>query len=136
MSHLQNKSEILKYAAELLHDKSYYPAVAHSTYYSCYQLLKHIWLYSLHKTEANFTQELGLCKATGSHEFLINAIGKYIKNSSKKTAIDDFDKFSEKIGQLKRLRRIADYEDSSFDISKSSSSLSLATDIIPILKKY
>jgi hypothetical protein len=49
MSNLQNKSDILKEVAVMLHNKNMYPAVAHSAYYSCYQLLKHIWLYRMGK---------------------------------------------------------------------------------------
>ena len=142
MSYLQNKSEILNDAAKLLHDKTYYPAVAHSAYYCCYQLLKHIWLYSLRKTDSDFTQELIQHKTQtgdkniGSHEFLINQITIYIKNSNKKDCRKHSFDFNNNIVQLKKLRRIADYEDSLFDSSKSSSALSLSTDIIPILKKY
>jgi len=135
MSHLQNKSEVLKDAAGLLHNKNLYPAVAHSAYYSCYQLMKHIWLYSLCKTENELAVQSSV-QNIGSHEFLINQISIYIKNSGKRDCDEHFRNFNQKIGQLKKLRRNADYEDALFDSSKSSSSLSLSTDIIPILKKY
>ena len=39
MTHLQNKSDILMEAAKLSHDKGFYPAVAHNSYYCCFQLL-------------------------------------------------------------------------------------------------
>lgn len=51
MSELQNKSDILTAAAELLHDKTYYAVEVHSAYYCCYQRLKHIWLYKMGKCE-------------------------------------------------------------------------------------
>jgi len=135
MSHLSNKSEMLAEAAVLLHDKTYYPAVAHSAYYCCYQLLKHIWLYRMEKSQKDLDSHFSL-PHTGSHEFLINQIANYIKKSDKKDCQDHFRIFNNKIGQLKKLRCDADYNDNLFDSSKSSSSLSLSTDIIPILKKY
>jgi hypothetical protein len=146
MSHLQNKSEMLREVAALLHSKSYYPAVAHSAYYSCFQLLKHIWLYSMKKNEAQLRQELRQynqhARATGareigSHEFLINKISKHIiKASTGKAPRYDFHKISGKIIQLKRLRTSADYDDTLFDGASSAESLSLSNDIVTILKKY
>ncbi len=70
MSNLQNKSEIVKDAAELLHNKNYYPAVAHEAYYCCYPLLKHIWLYDMKRTQQESDTQCRLCHL-GSHEFLI-----------------------------------------------------------------
>ena len=134
-SQLQNKSEILQDAAKLLHDKTFYPAVAHSAYYSCYQLLKHIWLYGMEKSQEELNTQSSLSHL-GSHEFLINEIGKYIKNSKNRTANSDFRDFNNKIGQLKTLRTKADYDDDLFDSSKSLNSLSLSDEIVPILKKY
>ena len=140
MRHLQNKSGILEAAAKLLHREDYYPAVAHSAYYSCFQLFKHIWLHSLLKTENDLSNELRQYKATngdiGSHEFLINQIVLYIKKTGKKDCSSHALALNNKIIQLKRLRQCADYEDSLFDSSKSSHSLSLSADIIPILKQY
>jgi len=140
MTHFKNKSEILIDAAKLLHKNNYYPAVAHSAYYSCYQLMMHIWLYSLHKTEVDFSRELRQYKTSisdiGSHEFLINQIYNYIKCSNKKDCIEHSLDLNNKIVKLKKLRRNADYENSLFDTLKSSISLSLSKDIILILQKY
>jgi hypothetical protein len=135
MSNLQNKSDILKDAAVLLHDKSMYPAVAHSAYYSCYQLLKHIWLYRMGKTQQELDAKCSMSHI-GSHEFLINEIGQYIKKSSNKKGIDDFRVFNTNITQLKKLRVSADYDDSVFDSSKSYISITLSSLLTPILKKY
>jgi len=131
MSHLQNKSEILVEVAKLLHDKTYYPAVAHSAYYSCFQLLKHIWLHKMSKTEQELISKNRNSKE-GSHEVLINEICSFIKASSP----SDCRNINSKITQLKRLRVNADYDDSVFDSKKSANSLLLSKEIIPILKKY
>lgn len=131
MSNFQNKSEMLIASAELSHESNYYPAVGHSAYYSCFLLLKHIWIYSMRKTQTELESRCSINKV-GTHEFLINEIGKYIKNNSNQ----EFREFNTKIVQLKKLRVTADYDDSMFDFSKSSNSLSLSKDILPILKKY
>ncbi|MDR1343155.1 MAG: hypothetical protein LBK18_07890 [Prevotellaceae bacterium] len=49
MGHLQRKSETSGKAAALLHENKLYSAVAHSAYYSCYQLMMHIWLHGMEK---------------------------------------------------------------------------------------
>ncbi|OAV73361.1 hypothetical protein Barb6_00329 [Bacteroidales bacterium Barb6] len=135
MSNLQNKSAISQDAAMLLHDKSLYPSVAHCSYYSCYQLLKHIWIYTIEKTQQELDAKCSTAK-TGSHELLINEVGRFIKHSGKKDCLKHFREFNSGILQLKRLRVDADYSDSLFDSSKSKRSLDLAALILPILKKY
>jgi hypothetical protein len=140
-SHLQSKSAEFSRAAELLHNNTLYSAVAHSAYYSCFQLLKHIWLFSMKKDEQQLNQELKLrnrharhsgAREVGSHEFLIIEVGSYIK----KSAMGDFRLFTQNINQLKRLRRKADYENDLFGFSESSKSLSLSRAVMPVLKKY
>ncbi len=53
MSILKSKSDINLMAAELLHKNSLYPSVVHCSYYSCFQLMKHLWLGKMGKTEGN-----------------------------------------------------------------------------------
>ena len=132
MSYFQKKSEIFFDSAKLLHDKNYYPSVAHDAYYSCLLLLKHIWVYKMGKTQAELKS---ICEEnhSGVHEILINSVGKWIKGNSKDDAIREF---NNKIVALKRLRTNADYDDENFDYTKSSKSISLAGDIIPLLKHY
>jgi len=136
MSNLSNKSEINVDAAKLLNDKYLYSAVAHCAYYACYQKLKHIWLYQQHKTEQEL-EILGRTKTRmGSHEILINEICSFIKNSRSKNFIEDSRVNNNNILQLKRLRRKADYEDTVFDSTNSSKSISLSNEIIRVLNKY
>jgi hypothetical protein len=82
MDHLRNKSDILSGAAKLLHDKNLYPAVAYGAYYSCYQLLKYIWLYEMSNTHADMDSQIRDSRL-GSHEFLINKVREYMKGSGK-----------------------------------------------------
>ena len=135
MSYLQNKSNIFNDAAKLLHEKCWYPAVAHGAYYSCYQLSKHIWLHKMKKTQ----RELDiLCSSTnrGSHEVLYNEIRNHIKNSNRTDCYNHMRNYYNKIVQLKKLRVKADYDDENFDISASNNSILLSDNIIAILKKY
>ena len=142
MSPLQKKSKDLVSAANLLHANNLYPAVAHSAYYCCIQLMRHIWLYSFSKTEQDLKQELKAFniqkrltggQEEGTHEFLINQIGLHIQNSQN---ISDFRRFNSNIWQLKKLRVNADYSDTDFDVVKSDNSLTLSRTIMPILQKY
>jgi len=136
MSNLQNKSEIYLESAILLNNKNLYPPVAHCAYYACYQTFKYLWLYKIGKSEADLE---ALCKSKpreGSHEVLINQIVIHIKNSALQNKEDDSRVLNNKIGQLKKLRVLADYKDLNFDSTCSSNAISLSNDIIPILKKY
>jgi hypothetical protein len=132
---LQNKSAILHEAALLLHENNLYAAVAHTAYYSCYQLLKHIWIYGMGRTQQELEALSGLAHV-GFHEFLINEVGMYIKHSDKKKDINDFRIFNTSILQLKGLRISADYEDSVFDSAKSNATIKLFSLLLPVLKKY
>lgn len=133
MSHLQEKSEMLVESAKLLDEKGLYPAVAHASYYSCYQLMKHIWLYSMKKTEDELKRNIQ--QATeGSHEYLLNEIVKYVKNNNKTN--DNLKDFRNKIYKLKVLRTEADYFDKNFDYLNSRNSISLSKEILSVLKKY
>jgi len=130
-SHLTNKSGILKDAEKILNDKCLYAAVPHCSYYSCLQLMKHIWIHTLGNTEVELESQCSIAK-TGSHKVLINNIGSYIKEKN----TEDFRKFNPKISQLKRLRIDSDYKDILCDSSMSAKSMHLSNEIIPILKKY
>jgi hypothetical protein len=135
MSYLSNKSDILCASAQLLHDNCYYPAVAHCAYYSCYQLLKHIWLTTMHKTE----DELDVnCSQTrlGSHEYLLNEVAKYIKGLQNKDSNNDFRILCKNIPQLKRIRVNADYKNAEFGSDESGRVITMSNETIRILKKY
>ena len=136
MSNLKNKSEIYLESALLLNKSYYYPPVAHCSYYACYQLIKHIWLHKLGKSEVELEALCKIKKREGSHEVLINQIGSYIKNSTNKNKIEDFRVFNSNLVALKRLRVKADYKDIVFDSTDSSNAISLSNSVIPLLKKY
>ena len=115
-SHLSNKSDLLLSATNYLHDKGFYPVVAHCSYYSCYQKLKHIWLYDMRRTEQELSSQKGNNYRIGSHNFLINEIYNHIKLNCKNC---DYRTFYTSIISLKKLRVKADYENSLFDYDDS-----------------
>lgn len=121
--------------AEMAESKYMYPAVAHCAYYSCVHLMQHLWYYKMGKTKKDLDLECSTRK-TGEHAVLINEIGSFIKGNPKnRNARNDFQDFNSKIAQLKMLRVDADYCDKEFDMKKSSASITLAKDILPILKR-
>ncbi|BBD44441.1 Hypothetical protein PEIBARAKI_4434 [Petrimonas sp. IBARAKI] len=137
MSELVNKSEINYYSAALLHDKAHYPSVAHCSYYSCYQLFRHIWFYNMGKTESDLKFIIDNSKdkkaeKKGSHDVLINEIQKFIKENNS----NDFRVINSNMIQLKKLRSSADYEDKAFLYNDSLNSIHLSDNLRPVLKKY
>lgn len=128
MSNYKNKSELNLAAAELLHEQTYYPPVAHCSYYSCHQLMLHVWYYVLKRTE----KELLATKTMneGSHEILINQIAKLVHNKN-----FDFRSFNNNIGILKKLRVDSDYRDIEVNYSISSRSINICKDTLAIIKK-
>ena len=133
MSFLKNKSEINFAAAELLHQKCHFPAVVHCSYYSCVQLMKHIYLSKIKKTEDNLREEIRKSPDKSSHNTLIDEIHKFIE----KLSLDKEDRvyFYKEISSLKNLRNKADYEDIEVDITKSKKSLDMSKTLLVILKK-
>lgn len=129
MQCLRNKSELNVKAATLLHDNLFYLSVVHCAYYSCIQLMKHAWLYSMDKSE-NDLQDLQKEKHKGSHEVLITELKIFIKNKAK-----DDKGFSSAILELKRLRVTSDYLDESIDADTSKQSMKLSNLVLDILNR-
>jgi uncharacterized protein (UPF0332 family) len=129
MEHLKNKSEMNLSAAEFLHKNNFYSSVIHCAYYSCVQLMKHIWLNSMEKSEDDL-RKLNVIANKGSHEVLINQMKGFIKNKSQNER-----QYYKDIIALKRLRVNADYNNISIDINKSEQSIRLSKSTQNILKK-
>jgi hypothetical protein len=131
VSQFENKSQIYLSVAENAESKYMFPAVAHCAYYSCVHLMQHIWYYKMKKTESEL-----MGTKTGVHNVLINNIGQYIRSNQKnRNARQDFHDFNNIITQLKKLRIDADYKDTVFDLRKSQNSITLAKELLPILKR-
>lgn len=133
MSHnspLWNKSEMLEDVANLLHDKGYYLAVAHAAYYSCFQVMKCIWLYSMGESDKTLASNTSQSKK-GSHEYLLNEVVNYIKSKKGDTRY-----LRNKIFELKDLRSQADYDDTTIDYVTSKRAIDLSQKLLIILRRY
>lgn len=120
-------------AAKILHDQGFLPCVAHTAYYSCFQLMKHIWLHSMLKTEDELGSEISQSHQ-GSHAYLLNAIANHIQQNQKQP--DDSRNIRNLLPQLRSLRVKADYRDEDISSADSQKALALSQKIFPILKKY
>lgn len=131
-SRYKNKSGLFEAATGVLMSQCQYLPVPHSAYYSCYQLLKHIWLYTLNKTEEELQAQISLNGAKASHEYLINQIIPLVTDPHDRRAQRDF---SNKLIQLKLLRTQADYSDISVDRVFAENAIDLMKDLLRVLKK-
>lgn len=130
-SYLKNKSEFLEASAELLNDKCLYPGVAHAAYYSCFQLMKNIYLFVMGKSEQDL--DSGVIQSSfGVHEFILKEVASFIqvKDSEASRLLRN------KMPQLKRYRVKADYKNEEFNSDDSNKSILLSKEILKILKKY
>lgn len=131
-SRYKNKSGLFENATGVLMSNYQYLPIPHSAYYSCYQLLKHIWLYKLNKTEEELQTQISLNGAKASHEYLINQIIPLVTDSRDLRARRDF---SNKLTQLKTLRTQADYTDISVDRVFAEKAIDLMNDLLRVLRK-
>lgn len=121
---------MLEDVANLLHDKGYYLAVAHAAYYSCFQVMKYIWLYSMGKTQKELDSNTSQARM-GSHEYLLNEVVKYIDSKKGDTRY-----LRNNIPQLKDLRTDADYDDTTIDYVKSKRAIDMSQKSLIILRRY
>ncbi len=128
-SKFYNKSGLFESAAKNLLKSNDYIAIAHSAYYSCYMLMKHIWTTKMNKTD---TELIALTSQLqqGSHAVLINQICCYMTSSG--MIVRDF---RNGIVQLREMRYDADYKDLNIDREKGEKAISLMTDLVKVLKK-
>lgn len=127
MSGFKNKSDLNVEAAKLLHEKNYYPAVAHTAYYACVQLMLH------YSTKKGIDLAVYSKEATGgksSHVELINQIIVLLQPSKKN--VD----FNRDIQALKKLRVDADYRDVTIGYDQSKKALEKTQSVQAILKQY
>ncbi len=97
-------------------------------YYSCIQLMKHILLFTLQKTETEIANEVRN-SGEGSHEIMINNINGHLRSNNK-----DWKTFNSSINQLKRLRVNADYENIQIDSTTGNNSILLSDSVLKHLK--
>lgn len=130
MSKLSNKSQINFSAAEELQKSYHYCSVVHCSYYGCLQLMKHILLYKIGKTEAEIKADLNFSRDT-SHSYIITQIIIYLKSLNNGSVT----LFSSNMNSLKKLRTNADYADVDIDVDSGKNSILLSQEVNKILQK-
>lgn len=140
MSIYTNKSDLFMSAAEDINNdtnKCYFLVVPHSAYYSCLLLMKHLCYKKFGINNENEMKNEVDSTLHGSHEIMIGYVRKRMTQSC--TSIMDKKKiveFVSKIGQLKKLRTKADYEEVTITSTQSSQTIELAKDVRNILKQF
>lgn len=128
----KNKSGLFESAANALMTQAQYLPVPHSAYYSCYQLIKHIWLYKLGKTEAELEAQISQYGAKASHEYLINQIIPLVSDPMDRRSAQDF---RNKLLQLKVFRTRADYTDITIDYEIANDAIKLMNELLRTLRR-
>ena len=133
-SQYRNKSDLFLESAEKLLEKYIYVAVPHCAYYSCYQIIKVIWLDVMGKTDQDIENMITAKNVkTGSHNFLIEEILKFSNSILKDQK--EYRSLRNGTHQLKTLRTKSDYEDESITYDIGKKAIDLAKEILIILKK-
>jgi hypothetical protein len=136
MAYLKSKSELNRAAADSLYKSGQHPSAVHCAYYSCVQLMKHIIIHKVGKSEQQIEAEYRQVDTSGKriyggiHEYLINILYNILLANNK-----DASKFNSNVTQLKKLRGKSDYSDTfSVDSGISSTSIKLSDIVIKELK--
>lgn len=132
MSHYKDKSEVYFKVANIIHGQQFFPAVPHDAYYSCFLMMQHLFYVQYSEDFEAVKHEVQL---NGTHEVII----EYFTRRFDAVAIDivtmrNYCAFKNEIGQLKKLRTKADYRNEDISKRESGNSISLAADILRLLK--
>lgn len=128
MPNIKSKSTENYRAAIILSQDSckMYSASIHCAYYSCFLLVKHILCHRCYISYANQNNQ-----NVGSH---LHIIGLILNDLSVKGEDDAYDLFDTNMSELKRLRMIADYENSLISPEESREAVVIADDTLKTLK--
>lgn len=132
MPNIKSKSiENFKAAKLLSKDgNKMYSASIHCAYYSCFQLVKHILAkiryipYSKQETDA-------IDSKIGTHNFIIETMRNDLLSIKEEEAYDIFDN---NITELKRLRKIADYDNVIISPEEAKDAVNMADETLETLK--
>ena len=129
-----NKSCLYIGAAQRLMDlnQGVHSVVPHSAYYGCLLLMEHICYVEDGKKEEDLR---GSLKKIGLHEAIISYFKSKFTKSDDRYAYRNMKAFSDDITELKLLRVKADYENKDVTTTDGQRSLTLAKEILEVLKK-
>ena len=141
LSQYRNKSGLLIDSARILSAGDNPVAIPHCAYYSCYQLMMHIWLNVMGKTDGELKSLIDAAKGSrfdnGSHNVLLREIVKFVKaDGTDRNRKQDSATINNDMQEMKRIRVKDDYKDVIIDMPACRNSIRLAEETIPILKKY
>ncbi len=133
MAQLKTKSEENIEAAKLLIENELWTSSIHCSYYSCFQIVKHI---ICHKLNISYKKqdEIAKDKKIGSHNYLLSSIKKKLK-SLHNISVEEQRHIANSLSELKTLRIRADYRSEIFDKEKSTGVLSMAEETITIMSE-
>ncbi len=126
------KSDLYISSARDLHDRGEYHLVAHAAYYACLLLMQKVVRINPEMTEAEIEQS---ARTSGSHNFLINHVQYCLTKSENKETVLSAKDFSSRVRILKKLRTDSDYTTTTIFCGDSEKALSIANELIILLKR-
>jgi len=124
-SYLTKSNENIECAKFLYKSKRYYPSIIHSSYYSAFQLVKHILLNELLRDENSLNDEQKN-KNIGRHELYNNLIVKNLNESDADLALE----INNDLTKLKKYRIDSDYRTTEFRALEYGLIIKLAENIL------
>lgn len=116
-------------SAKLLILNGKFASSIHCSYYACFQMSMHIICNKLHITYVDQSKEAD--KNKGSHKYTIGAIYDDLKNKN----ILRMNYYDNTMGELKYLRKKADYLNIKIRPKVAKAALDKATNVLSLLKK-
>ena len=108
--YLKKSNENIECARHLYKSKKFYPSIVHSSYYSVFQLGKHILIDEMLRSENSLDDEQ-IGKNIGVHELYNNLLVKEIKETDEDLALE----INNSMSKLKQYRVESDYKIKEFD---------------------
>lgn len=118
-------------AIYLKDERQCFTPVIHCWYYSCIQIISHIFKYVFSESENEITQNARSYKIS-THSYLIREITADLHFIDKKDALS----FERKISELKELRNYADYKDELITEKQANDALTYTNQLRKILSKH
>lgn len=132
MSHLREKSNFNRDAAESLISLSLYAPSVHCSYYSCFQFLKYCF-----KLNSGFTYEEINDRVRknrkSEHTYIYDSVVTILSGMGRSN--DEYRYVKTKYNDLKQFRTEADYYDKEVNEEISEKALSISREIVRIVKK-
>lgn len=136
MSYLRNKSEFNLKSAALLIEEDFYAPSVHCSYYSVFQLMKHIFIQIKRISYENLNQNI-ISDSRNTHKYLIEEFCLHLQSDAN-CKLNRFEvrELKNDIQDLKQFRLESDYDNIEINYKKSSQALSLSESILKRLRNF